>query len=180
MKILPGDLPPSETIDRMIRVNHAGEYGAARIYEGQLAVLKSRSSAPLLERMRDQEQAHLHTFDNLIRARRVRPTLLSPIWHVAGYALGALSARLGEKSAMACTVAVEEVIDEHYARQSEELENFPDEGELQKIIHQFREDEQQHRELGIEQGAADAPAFKVMKAMIKIASKTAIWLSTRI
>lgn len=180
MKILPGDLSPSKTIDRMIRVNHAGEYGAARIYEGQLSVLKNSSSAPLLEHMRAQEQSHLDTFDNLIRARRVRPTLLSPLWHVAGYALGVLSARLGEKSAMACTVAVEEVIDEHYAQQSQELDNFPHEKELQKIIHQFREDEQHHRELGIEHGAADAPAFKVMKTMIKMASKTAIWLSTRI
>ena len=180
MSSLPGDFPSSKAAARMIRVNQAGEYGAARIYEGQLAVLGNTPVAPLLEHMRAQEQSHLDTFDRLIRERRIRPTLLSPVWHVAGYALGVLSACLGEKSAMACTVAIEEVIDEHYARQSEELEKHSDEIELREVIHRFREDERRHCEIGIEHGAADAPAFKLMKGVIKIASRTAIWLSTRL
>src|SRR5258708_5872603 len=109
---LPGDLPHEAHIRRMIRVNHAGEYGAQRIYAGQLAVLGKSSCAPVLESMARQEQAHLDTFSDWMVKRRVRPTLLMPLWHVAGYALGAATALLGEKAAMACTVAVESVIDE--------------------------------------------------------------------
>lgn len=177
---LPGDRPLSEKISRMIRVDQAGESGAARIYEGQLAILKNRSCASLLEHMRTQEQAHLDLFDRLMVARRVRPTLLSPVWYGAGYALGALTALLGEKSAMACTVAVEEAIEEHYKAQEEELASHPEEAELRNILRQCREDENSHHDLALEHGAADAPAFKPMRTIIKAASKAAIWLSTRI
>ena len=108
--------------NRMIRVDHAGEYGAVRIYEGQLAVLEartgSRDAAATIRKMAQQEQHHLETFDKLIVERRVRPTALEPIWRIAGFALGAATALMGEKAAMACTAAVEEVIDEHYARRS--------------------------------------------------------------
>ena len=107
---LPGDLSAAELVERMIRVDHAGEYGAARIYDGQLAVLGNSASAPAIRRMREQEKSHLETFDRLVVERRVRPTALSPLWHAGGFALGAASALLGERAAMACTVAVETVI----------------------------------------------------------------------
>src|SRR5271155_2889530 len=104
-------------IEAMIRVDHAGEYGAVRIYEGQLAVLKGRASADTIRHMAQQEQQHLKAFDTLVNQRRVRPTALEPVWRVAGFALGAATALLGEKAAMACTAAVEDVIDGHYAAQ---------------------------------------------------------------
>src|SRR6201987_708723 len=120
--VSPGS-PPD--IESMIRVDHAGEYGAVRIYEGQLAVLKRRkgadSSVETIEHMAAQEQRHLKAFDRLVNERRVRPTALEPVWRVAGFALGAATAVMGEKAAFACTVAVEEAIDEHYARQIEQL-----------------------------------------------------------
>ena len=177
---LPGDFAQKQLIDRMIRVNQAGEYGAARIYEGQLSVLKNTQVAHDIEHMRDQEQAHLDTFDQLIRQRQVRPTLLSPLWHIGGYVLGNLTARLGEKAAMACTVAVEEVIDQHYAEQIEILENYPEETELCMTLKKIREDELQHRDISLDAGAADAPGFRLMKTVIQGVSKSAIWLSTRI
>ena len=105
---LPGDSDPKTLIERMIRVDHAGEYGAARIYEGQLAVLGKRPVGDTIRHMAAQEQKHLDAFDRLIVERRVRPTILSPVWHAAGFALGAASAALGERAAMACTVAVEQ------------------------------------------------------------------------
>src|SRR6202045_4378941 len=118
---LPGDREPAEVIARMLRVDHAGEYGATRIYEGQLDVLGRSRGAGEIRRMAETEKRHLCRFDQLLVMRRVRPTLLHPLWTVAGYALGAATALLGERAAMACTVAVEEVIDEHYRRQSETL-----------------------------------------------------------
>src|SRR3982750_4024242 len=122
----PGS-PPD--IESMIRVDHAGEYGAVRIYEGQLAVLKRRkgagASVETIQHMADQEQRHLKAFDQLVNERRVRPTALEPVWRVAGFALGAATAFMGEKTAMACTAAVEEVIDEHYASQVEKLDGDP-------------------------------------------------------
>src|SRR6202161_3600061 len=108
-------------VEAMIRVDHAGEYGAVRIYEGQLAVLKGRASAETIRQMAEQEQHHLKTFDRLVNERRVRPTALEPVWRVAGFALGAATALMGEKAAFACTAAVEEAIDEHYAAQIEAL-----------------------------------------------------------
>ena len=105
----------------MIRVDHAGEYGATRIYAGQLAVLGRGENAPLLRHMLAQEQAHLATFSAMVAERGVRPTVLLPFWHVAGYVLGAATAALGTKAAMACTVAVEEAIDAHYRAQREAL-----------------------------------------------------------
>ena len=112
---LPGDLPAREKLERMIRVDHAGEYGATRIYAGQLAVLGRGGKGEVLRRMEAQERQHLRTFSDLIADRRVRPTALLPLWHLAGFALGAVTAALGEKAAMACTVAVEDAIDAHYS-----------------------------------------------------------------
>ena len=113
---LPGDPSQSTSVARMLRVDHAGEYGAARIYAGQLAVLRRSDAAPVLREMQAQEQQHLDRFADLIASRRVRPTAMLPLWHLAGFALGAATAALGERAAMACTVAVEEAIDAHYAR----------------------------------------------------------------
>jgi len=177
---LPGDPTKEELVERAIRVDHAGEYGAVRIYEGQLAVLGKGNSGPVIKHMLDQEKAHLETFDGLIAERRVRPTALMPLWHVAGFALGAATALLGEKAAMACTVAVEETIDEHYAEQIEALEPYGDEAALKETCVKFREDELAHRDTGLEHGAEQAPGYEVLSGAIKAGSRLAIWLSTRV
>ena len=175
---LPGDLEPAALVERMLRVDHAGEYGARRIYEGQLAVLGRGPSGPTIRHMYEQELEHLETFERLIGERRVRPTALQPLWHLAGFALGASTALLGEKAAMACTVAVEEVIDEHYAKQAAQLGE--DEDELRETIERFRADELEHRDTGLEHGAEEAPGYEPLSAAIKAGSRLAIWLSERI
>ena len=175
---LPGDPSPREAAHRMIRVDHAGEYGAKRIYDGQLAVLRRSPVAPVIRRMAEQERRHLDAFEALLARRRVRPTALQPLWHAAGFVLGAMTAFLGERAAMACTVAVEEVIDEHYTRQAAEL--GPEEGELKSLIEDFRHDELEHRDTGLAHGAEQAVAYPVLTAGIKAASRLAIWLSERI
>jgi ubiquinone biosynthesis monooxygenase Coq7 len=162
----------------MIRVDHAGEYGAVRIYEGQLAVLGRSANGDTLRHMLHQEQEHLDAFNKLIVERRVRPTLLTPLWHAAGFALGAGTALLGEKAAMACTEAVEEVIDEHYAAQADALGE--DENGLRSSIEKFRAEEVEHRDIAREKGAAEAPGYELLTAAVKTGSRLAIWLSTRI
>ena len=162
----------------MIRVDHAGEYGAVRIYEGQLAVLGKSAAAGVIREMADQERRHLERFEKLVRERRVRPTALSPLWHVAGYALGAASALLGERAAMACTVAVEEVIDEHYRQQAESLGD--DQAPLRQTIEDFRADELAHRDIALAHDARTAPAHDLLTAAVKAGSRLAIWLSMRI
>ncbi|MEQ9488936.1 MAG: demethoxyubiquinone hydroxylase family protein [Alphaproteobacteria bacterium] len=175
---LPGDPKPARDVDAMIRVDQAGEYGAARIYAGQLSILADKPSGPVIREMAEQEQRHLDTFNKLIVDRRVRPTALTPVWHVAGYALGAATAMMGEKAAMACTVAVEEVIDEHYAAQAKRLDK--NEAALKTTIEEFRAEELEHRDIGYEHGAEQAVGYPVLSATIKRASKLAIWLSERI
>ena len=175
---LPGDPTRRDLVERFIRVDHAGEYGAARIYEGQLAVLGRGPKAELLQHMKDQEQVHLDTFSKLVARRRVRPTALLPFWHLAGYALGAATAALGERAAMACTVAVEEAIDEHYASQSAVLGD--DEAELRDTIDRFRAEELEHRDIGLENEAELAPAYRLMSAVIKAGCKVAIAVSERV
>lgn len=175
---LPGDLTDAELVDRIIRVDHAGEYGARRIYEGQLAVLGRSATAPTIKHMYEQELRHLETFDKLMVERRVRPTALQPLWHVAGFGLGAVTALMGERAAMACTVAVEEAIDEHYAAQAETLGE--DEPALKATIEEFRQEELEHRDIGLQHGAEDAPAYPVLSAAIKTGSRLAIWLSERV
>jgi ubiquinone biosynthesis monooxygenase Coq7 len=179
-RALPGDLTPQQQVERMIRVDQAGEYGARRIYEGQLAVLGKSPSGPLIRHMYEQELNHLKTFDDMVVERRVRPTALQPVWHVAGFLLGAGTALLGEKAAMACTVAVEEAIDEHYSAQASALEGDAEEAELKATIERFREEELEHRDTGLEEGAEEAPAYPVLSAAIKGGSRLAIWLSERI
>jgi ubiquinone biosynthesis monooxygenase Coq7 len=175
---LPGDPSPEEQVARMLRVDHAGEYGAVRIYEGQLAVLGNTPAGEVIRRMAEQERRHLETFDRLLPERRVRPTAMAPLWHAAGFALGAATALLGERAAMACTVAVEEVIDEHYAAQAASLGEA--EPELRQDIEEFRQDELAHRDEGLAHGATQAPGYEVLSAGIKAASRLAIWLSTRV
>ena len=174
----PGDLGPREMVERMIRVDHAGEYGAVRIYEGQLAVLGDTAAGETLRHMRAQEQQHLAAFDELVNARNVRPTALTPLWHAAGFALGVGTALLGKEAAMACTEAVEEVIDEHYAAQSRKLGD--DEAELRETIEKFRAEEIEHRDTARDEGAADAPAYEALTGLVKAGSRLAIWLSSRI
>lgn len=161
----------------MIRVDHAGEYGAVRIYEGQMAVLGKSPVGVTLRQMADQEREHLEAFDRLVIDRRVRPTALTPLWHVAGFALGAGTALMGEKAAHACTVAIEEVIDGHYANQADQLGD--DESELRDTIDRFRADEIAHRDEALEHGALEAPGYEVLTSAIKAGSRLAIWLSER-
>ncbi|NKB60305.1 MAG: demethoxyubiquinone hydroxylase family protein [Alphaproteobacteria bacterium] len=174
---LPGDPVPAEQVARIVRVDQAGEFGAVRIYAGQRAVLRRGPAADAVKEMAEQEREHLETFDRLIAERRVRPTALGPLWNVAGYALGATTALLGEKAAMACTVAVEDVIDEHYANQLETLGD--DEPELRKVITEFREDELEHHDTALKHGAEDAPGYPLLSATVKASSRLAIWLSER-
>lgn len=162
----------------MIRVDHAGEYGAMRIYAGQLAVMRGSARRDMVKHMADQEKQHFDKFDSLIRDRRVRPTALMPLWHVAGFALGAASALLGEKAAMACTVAVETVINDHYNAQKERLGDH--EKELGDTIEKFRQEEMEHHDIAMENGAEQAPLYGALSFGVKTASKLAIWLSTRL
>jgi len=174
---MPGDLSHAQKVERMIRVDQAGEYGAVRIYKGQLAVLGKGDKGALLHHMLEQEEVHLDTFNKMAAKRRVRPTFMTPIWHAAGFALGAGTALLGEKAAMACTVAVEETIDGHYADQIEELGESED--ELRETFVKFREEELEHRDIGYEHGAEQAPGYNVLSKAIKAGSKLAIWVSER-
>jgi ubiquinone biosynthesis monooxygenase Coq7 len=174
----PGQEKPD--VHAMIRVDHAGEYGAVRIYEGQLAVLNRRggTAAETVRHMAEQEQRHLAAFNALIRDRRVRPTALEPLWRVAGFALGAGTALMGEKAAFACTVAVEEAIDDHYAGQIAALDES--EAPLKQAIIDFRADEAAHRNTALEQGAEQTPGYGLLRAAIKAGCRVAIKLSEKI
>jgi len=179
---LPGELSRAQELARMLRVDHAGEFGATRIYEGQLAVLGHRPVGRTIRRMAAQEEEHKATFDRLLVERGVRPTVLSPVWNAAGFALGAATALLGERAAMACTVAVEEVIGEHYARQAEHLrarDEQASDAELAAMLEQFRDDELEHRDTGLAHDAEGAPAYPLLSGLIKRGTRTAIWLAER-
>ena len=169
----------ADGIAAMIRVDHAGEYGAVRIYEGQLAVLGRRKTGTVeaIRHMAEQEREHLKRFDALVNERRVRPTALQPLWQVAGFALGAATALMGEKAAMACTEAVEEVIDQHYAEQVTRLDGDP---ALRETVESFRADEIAHRDKAIAHGSVEAPGHSLLTAAIKAGCRMAIALSTRI
>lgn len=165
----------------MIRVDHAGEYGATRIYAGQLAVMGSRAAmAPDVERMAGQEERHLARFEELMRAHRVRPTLLAPLWKHAGFALGALSALAGPKTAMAVTAAIETEIDRHYGRQLAELDaDGESDSPLRAAIADFRKEEAEHRDLALASGAEKAPAYPLLSRFVRLGCRAAIRLSTR-
>jgi ubiquinone biosynthesis monooxygenase Coq7 len=163
----------------MLRVDQAGEYGATRIYAGQLAVLRANCpEAKLISRMAAQEQRHLQRFDRLMSERRVRPTVLQPLWNVAGFALGAATALMSEKAALACTDAVETEIDRHYSQQLEELGD--DDPALAADIEKFRADELEHRDTAREAGAAGAFGYPLLTASIRAGCRLAIELSKRI
>ena len=167
--------------DAMIRVDQAGEYGATRIYAGQLAVMGDRAPhSSEIRAMAEQEAAHQAEFDALMARRGVRPTALQPVWSVAGYALGAATALLGPEAALACTAAVEEEIDRHYTRQLERLEDDGDDPELAAMIARFRADEREHRDAALAAGAERAPAYPLLNAAIRLGCRAAIRLSERI
>lgn len=184
-KVLPGTVQPclrysstSKVLDSIIRVDHAGELGADRIYAGQMAVLGNSKWGPTIQHMWDQEKEHKAKFEELINKHRVRPTALVPIWNVAGFILGAGSAALGPKAAMACTVAVESVIVEHYNDQLRTLMSDPDsDPELLEVIKKFRDDEQEHHDTGINYGAEEAPFYEAFSNIIKVGCKAAIAIS---
>jgi ubiquinone biosynthesis monooxygenase Coq7 len=167
----------------MLRVDHAGEYGAVAIYRGQLAVFERRPGhariVGQLGEMAGQEQAHLDAFDKLLAEGRVRPTALSPIWNVAGFALGAATALMGEKAAHACTEAVETVIEEHYGDQVAELEATGD-ADLAGRLARFRDEEVAHKNLATAEGAAEAPAYPLLSAAIRTACRIAIRISEKV
>ena len=175
---MPGDPEREEIVARMIRVDQAGEYGAVRIYAGQRAFLGPGAAAEAVDEMAVKEAEHLEAFNRLVAERGIRPTALMPVWHVAGYMLGAATALMGERAAMACTEAVEEVIDRHYAEQSAALGE--DEAELRATIDEFRADEIEHRDLAVAHAARDAPGYELLTRAVQTGSRLAIWLSTRV
>ena len=169
-------------IAEMLRVDHAGEYGAVAIYRGQQAVFRRQAStqdmAVTLAKMEAEEQKHLDAFDKLLVQRNVRPTAMTPIWNIAGYGLGVVTALMGEKAAHACTEAVETVIEEHYAEQAEACQD--EEPELAATFLEFREDELHHRDTAIEGGAQDAPFYRGLSALIKTGCRAAIAVTSKI
>jgi ubiquinone biosynthesis monooxygenase Coq7 len=166
-------------MERMIRVNQAGEFGAKRIYAGQLAVMGDRTpAARSIAHMAEQEERHLNAFDKMMAERGVRPTALHPIWNVAGFALGAVSAAIGPEAAMACTVAVETEIDRHYSEQLAEIGDS--DPELSAMILDFQADELEHKATALAQGAERAPAYPLMSALVRMGCRTAIAVSKHI
>lgn len=176
---MSGKITRSE-IHRMIRVDQAGEYGATRIYKGQLAVMGDRGPhAQEIAHMAQQEEEHLARFDALMTQRGVRPSALQPFWSLAGYALGAATALMGPKAAMACTAAIEEEIDRHYSHQLGELEADGQDRELAGMIEEFREDERAHRDAALAAGAEEAPAYPLLSGAIRLGCRAAIKLAER-
>ena len=174
--------PREGRIADMLRVDHAGEYGAVAIYRGQRAVFdrlphKARIAA-LLKDMEGGEAHHLLTFDRLLAERKVRPTLLAPFWNAAGFSLGAATALMGEKAAMACTEAVEDVIEKHYAEQIGELE--ANEPALAETVRQFRADELEHKQTAEDEGAKDAPGYRLLSAAIRFGCRAAIKIAEKV
>lgn len=173
----PGDARPD--VASMLRVDQAGEYGATRIYAGQLAVLGDRHPmAREIAKMAAQEDRHLATFDAMLAERGVRPTLLQPFWRVAGHALGAATALMSPRAAMACTAAVETEIDKHYAEQLEALGD--EEPELAETIREFQAEELEHRDAALAAGAEDTFGYPILSAAIRAGCRAAIALSKRI
>lgn len=164
-------------IDEILRVNHAGEYGAVRIYKGQISGIKSEFDLnSSLKHMLEGEERHLAYFENQITLHHSSPTLFLPLWHFGGYMMGKISALIGPKTAMLCTEAVEDVIDEHYQSQKQILHDMG-EHDLAEKIEEFRLEELEHRDVAIEQGSRDAPIYGVMKGIISRICKVAIWMS---
>ncbi|XP_065096314.1 5-demethoxyubiquinone hydroxylase, mitochondrial [Paramisgurnus dabryanus] len=182
--VLPPPLDEEEKamLASMLRVDHAGEYGANRIYAGQMAVLGRTQTGPLIQHMWDQEKMHLERFNEILGEQRVRPTLMLPLWNISGFLLGACTALLGKEGAMACTVAVEESISEHYNSQIRTLMEVDPERykELLQVIKEFRDDELEHHDTGLENDAESVPGYLVLKTLIQTGCKAAIYISQRI
>ncbi len=178
----PGAGAPKARLDEILRVDHAGEVAAVQIYRAQAAVFAASAStvelAGRMKAMGEQEAAHLAAFDALLTERRTRPSLLSPVWRAAAFALGAGTALLGEKAAHACTEAVESVIERHYAGQVDEL--VDSEPELAKTLSRFRGEELAHRDEAVEQGAQAAPAYPLLSALIQAGCRAAIKTAEKI
>lgn len=168
----------SAKISSMVRVDHAGEFGAVRIYDGQIAVLGDRPVGTMLRHMRDQEREHLSSFAHVMAERRVRPTVMLPLWHFGGFALGALTALLGERSAMACTEAVEDTVVAHYDRQLDTLP--PGEADLSTLIERVRDEERAHGHDAVASGARHAPGYDILYSLISAGCRAAIRISERI
>ena len=166
-------------IDRILRVDHAGEIGASKIYEGQIKVLGKTDIGPLLQHMKDQEQEHLDTFHELLNKHKVRPTALLPLWNKLGYALGFITASISKDAAMACTIAVEEVIGKHYEKQAEELTEKKH-SKLRSKLLKFRDDELEHKDIATENDGEKTPGYKLMKFVIQSGCKAAIKISEKI
>ncbi|MEP6870117.1 MAG: demethoxyubiquinone hydroxylase family protein [Novosphingobium sp.] len=165
---------------RMLRVDQAGEYGATRIYAGQLAVMGDRAPhSGKIAGMAAQEAGHRQRFDAMIARRGVRPTALQPVWAVAGFALGAATALIGPEAAMACTAAIETEIDKHYTEQLADLADGSD-PELAAMVEEFRADEREHLDTALAAGAEKAPAYPLLSGAIRLGCRLAIRLSTRI
>ncbi len=165
--------------EEMLRVDQAGEYGATRIYAGQLAVMGSDSrQSGEIGHMAEQEAIHRAKFDAMLAKRGVRPTALQPVWAAAGYALGAASALISPQAAMACTAAIETEIDRHYTQQLEELGDS--DPELTGLVHEFREDERAHRRAALAAGAEQAPLYPLFTGAIRLGCRLAIRLSEKI
>jgi ubiquinone biosynthesis monooxygenase Coq7 len=177
-----GAATSAHRLDEILRVDHAGELGAVRIYQGQLAVLNaapaSTRPASLVRHMLEQEKVHKANFDKLLAERKVRPTLLDPLWSMAGFALGAATALMGEKAAMACTVAVEDVIGEHYAKQIDELS--AKEPALASELGRMRNEELEHRATGLSEGAERTPGYALLSGLIKAGCRLAIKVAEKV
>lgn len=168
-------------LHKIIRVDHAGELGAKWIYEGQLRWIKDPEAKAEIQHMYDQELVHLDYFEAMIIHHKVRPTALMPLWKWIGRTAGAVSGALGSKAAMACTEAVEDVIDQHYAEQINQLEtSHPEEIELINSLKRFREDECNHRNTAAEYNQSPNMMKDVIKQIIKLGVKTAIKISKRV
>ena len=165
-------------IERFLRVDHAGERAAQQIYKGQLAVLANHKMADEIRHMMDQEVEHLETFDSLLNERQVRPSLLDPLWGAAGFTLGVVTAAMGPKAAMACTIAVEEVIGEHYQKQADILGE--DERELQATVERFRDEELEHRDIAVEHDGREARHYSLLRKVIQRGCRTAIKIAEKV
>lgn len=165
-------------IERFLRVDHAGERAAQQIYKGQLAVLANHKMANEIRHMMDQEVEHLETFDSLLNERKVRPSLLDPLWGAAGFTLGVVTAAMGPKAAMACTIAVEEVIGEHYQKQAEILGE--DERGLHAIVERFRDEELEHRDIAVDHEGREVQHYQLLRSVIQRGCRTAIKIAEKI
>ena len=164
-------------IERFLRVDHAGERAAQQIYKGQLVLLRNHSSGAEIQHMMEQEIEHLETFEALLNERQVRPSVLDPVWGAAGFTLGLVTASMGPKAAMACTIAVEEVIGDHYAKQAEQLGD--DEADLHNTISRFRDEELDHRDIAISHDGREAHHYKILKNVIQAGCRAAIKVAER-